>query len=160
MSMKGNMENQPNPTAQAAPQPDVQKMISDSVTAATKPLLEQLGKLQNGLTEHAKTADALGARRRYIEEKMPGIPAAYTQSMPETGDAGKLAQAEQAIRKQYGDDLKKAGVKIPNVSGEPPSNGGNLMSGPPPERQARASTGKKTPTELVAEGLRRLDIKP
>jgi hypothetical protein len=74
-----------------------------------------------GVDVAALVARAVDAAR--AAERLADLPAAYRRLMPATGSADDLAAAEQAIRRQYRDDLSAAGRTLAG-GGPAPAAGG------------------------------------
>lgn len=67
------------------------------------------------LNERDGKQSQTAARQTYLNEKMSDLPDAYQRLMPDTGDAAKLAKAEQDVRAQFKKDFPNAAA---NGSGE------------------------------------------
>ncbi|HUX17295.1 MAG TPA: hypothetical protein VMW52_12540 [Phycisphaerae bacterium] len=96
-----------------------------------------------------KKADAdaklTAARDKFAAEKLKDLPAVYRDKLPITDDEASLAKAEQAIRKQFADDMKAAGVQVPDAGSKPATAGAPGAAGP--------DTSKMNPVQKIEAGI-------
>jgi hypothetical protein len=91
---------------------DVKKLIGEEVTGRETAA-------QAKAAEAKQKADAAAAakakRDAFVAEKLKGVPSRYHADLGD--DETKWPEAEKAIRQQLADDLKAAGIKVPDVGG-------------------------------------------
>lgn len=116
---------------------DLDKIVRERVERALKDHADK------GSTER----QAADTRERYIRQNMNDLPLSMQNLMPKTGDQSQLAAAEQNLRTEMRDWLKKVpGYKSPDVAGVPAAGTGGL----PP---IASTGGNRTASELVTEAL-------
>ena len=95
------------------------KKIFGELTAAQRAEAEKQAAEQKARTEEeakkTEAATALKAKRdAFVAEKLKGVPPKYHTL---SDDEMKWAEEEKAIRQQFADDLKAAGIKVADLGG-------------------------------------------
>jgi hypothetical protein len=128
-----------------------------SPAAAQPSLKDELRSLVTGLfKEHQAAATRSAARDAYLREHVADLPDAYRRLLPETDDPAALSAAEQAVRRQFREDLKSI-LRTPGDAGAhreaaAPSIGFQATGGAPPA--AAIDYSKLSPLQQIAVGLR------
>lgn len=122
-----------------------------AVAAAAAPLtIDDVKKTMADLLAQQQTSTVTAAARNaFIAEKMKGLPAAYADKLPQTGDLAQLAAAEQTIRGQFANDMKAIGVTVPNVSGAAPAAGQAAAAA-----AGAVDTSKMSGSQLLSLGIK------
>jgi hypothetical protein len=122
---------------------DAVKLVKDSVKAA---LAEERSKTD-------QQRDQSDVRERFIRKNMSDLPMFMQNALPKAGDLGKLASAEQSLRGELVEWVKKLpGYKFPNVSGD----AGGASHSHATTKADTSQSAKETPSSLVSEGLKSL----
>jgi hypothetical protein len=122
---------------------DAEKMVNDRVQAALK---EERGRT----TEERTQSDV---RERFIRKNMMDLPVFAQNTMPKTADLGKLATAEQALRKEISEWVKTVpGYKPINVGGGNPG-GVSPLNFHAANNVGKPGPGSQTSASLVASAL-------
>lgn len=148
-----------NPPAPAPAAPDMSRQIAE-LTDAVNQLLAAQRQQQAPAPAPApdRSAAVTDARDRYVREHLADLPEAYRRQMPEASDERQLAEAEQAIRRQFRGDLRAAlGAGAAADAGA--DVGGEIQGGRGPAAAAAAvEHGRLSGVQQIALGLR--DAKP
>ena len=152
--------NPPTPPPASAPAPaDVSRHIAELTNAVNQLLAaqrQQPAAAHAPSPSHSVTGEA---RDRYVREHLADLPEAYRRQMPEAADERQLAEAEQAIRRQFRGDLRAA-LGAGGAAHDASVNvGGEIQGGRGPAAAAAAvEHGRLSGVQQIALGLR--DAKP
>lgn len=148
----------PNPAAPAPKTPDMSRQITELTDAVNQLLAAQRQQAPAPAPAPDRSAAVTDARDRYVREHLADLPEAYRRQMPEVVDERQLAEAEQAIRRQFRGDLRAAlGAGAAGNAGA--QIGGEVPGGRGPAAAAAAlEHARLSAVQQIALGLR--DSKP
>jgi hypothetical protein len=135
------------PAPQQATQPPPQQPAAGDNKPLTRTELVNL--LNERDTQTRQAADLTNQRQRYAAEKLKDLPPVYATQLG--NDPAKWAAEETALRQQYRGHLEASGVKIPDVSGNPPAS---TAPGGTTTAAGTVDLTKASPVQAIAMGLR------
>ena len=165
-SLNGTKEPAPVESKPAEPNPDAPEKKEAAKADPSKPPLEAdkpvtkediARMVKEGIDADRKSQSAERAaentRERFIREKMADLPLFAADMIPKTSDVKQLNTAMGEVRSQMQDWFKsnatRMGMKIPDISGNPPANGLSMSESGSLFRGA----AKETATQLVHSGM-------